>query len=149
MTMLKHGTMCGEGDKCLAVHEEMMSAKQNESKPYGCKSPSNKTITISYMHSNQHRYDNVNSPCNCGWNEEEILKTIEEGYDTTMSTGAKQNFRALRWMEIEEHEDVLLHYSRLTAGGNTTVCGIVYNRSTNKHVRKKDFEVKKKSIKKT
>ena len=179
MTMLKHGTMCGEGDKCLAVHEEMMSAlegmkeippgtarrfaecvinvnitpwaKQNEPKPYGCKSPSNKTITISYTKSNQyggdhqrqHRYDNVESSCNCGWNEEEVLKTLEEGYQ------AKQNFRALRWMETEEHGEVLLHYRRLTAGGNSTVCGIVYNRSTNKHVRKKDFEVKKKSIKKT
>lgn len=51
-------------------------------------------------------------------------------------------------MEIEEHGVVLLYYIKPT-GGNTTVCGIVYNRSTNKYVRKKDFMAKKKSTKKT
>lgn len=113
-------------------------AKQNKLKPYGCKSPSNKTITISL---NQHRYDNVKSPCNCGWNEEEILTTLEADYP--------KNRRALRWMETEKHGVVLLHYSQSTAIAKNTLCGVVYNRSTNEYVRKKDFKAKKKSSKKT
>ena len=86
---------------------------------------------------NQHRYDNVKRPCNCGWNEEEILTTLEADYP--------KNCRALRWMETEKHGVVLLHYAKSAAGEVTTLCGIVYNRSTNKYVRKEDFKAKKKS----
>lgn len=115
-------------------------AKQNDSKPYGCKSPSNKTITIIGKNKGQYRHDNVKSPCNCGWYEEELLETVKEGYQ------AKQYCRALKWIETEEYGVVLLHYSG-PAGETIRLCGIVYNRSTNKYVRKKDFKAKKKSTK--
>ena len=59
-------------------------------------------LTISYNRHHdvkrQHRYDNVTSPCNCGWPKKEILVTLEEGYP--------KNDRALRWMETEEHGEV-------------------------------------------
>lgn len=141
-TIIANGiaNMTDEAKKRRQQNRLATIAKKSESKPYGCKSPSNKTITISLI---QHRYDNVKSPCNCRWNEEDILTTMEEGYQ------AKQTFRALRWIETEEHGVVLLHYSHSTAGAKKTLCGIVYNRSTNKYVRKKDFKAKKKSTKMT
>ena len=105
---------------------------------YCCKSPSGKTITISY---NKRRYDNVKSACSCGYTEEEILVTLEEDYP--------KNTRALRWMETEEHGEVLLHYfTTNSASGTKTLCGIVYNRSTDQYVRKEDFEAKKEAKKK-
>lgn len=122
------------GTTAVALLAQKTKAKKNLAKPYGCKSPPNKTITMS---NTKHRYNDVKSPCNCRWTEAEILKTVEEGYR------AKQSNRALRWLKTEEHGVVLLHYARLT-GETTTLCGVIYNRSTDQYVRKEDFEAKKK-----
>jgi len=50
------------------------------------------------------------------------------------STGKKQNGKMLQWIKTKEFGLVLLHR------GKHTLCGIVYDRKTNKPVKKEDFD---------
>jgi len=75
----------------------------------------------------------VESPCNCGWDKDDILKTTGEDYRKRKQWG-----RTLQWVETKEFGLVLFH-RRPDGGHQHTLCGIVYDHKTNEPVKKEDF----------
>jgi hypothetical protein len=67
------------------------------------------------------------------WDMDDILKTTGEDYRK------KQWGRTLQWVETKEFGLVLLH-RRPDGGHQHTLCGIVYDRKTNKPVKTEDFD---------
>jgi len=98
-----------------------------------CRAPPSGTVTtVNSRTLHTTRYDNVESPCSCGWDKDDISKTTGEDY--------RKKRRYLQWIETKEFGLVLSHRRKADGGQQHTLCGIVYDRKTNKPVKKEDFD---------